>query len=400
MGEYTMSLHGKNKTAKKVFLLTTIFLIIELLDEIVDGVYTPALPLIRNELNLDYTQIGMLFTIPNTIGCIIEPILGIWADIRQRRQLILSGGVVFAGALLLISLSHNFPLLLAALVLFNPASGAFVNLSQATLMDIEPKRHEQNMARWALAGSVGNTIGPLILWVSIGLTNSWRSAFFILAILTVLLLVILWTYRNVIPNKASQVDKPIQGFREGIGNAFKALKQAKVVRWLTLLLFSDFLMLDILHGFVALYFVDVVGANNTQASLAIAIWLGLGLVGDFLLVPLLERMRGISYLKLSAAIVLFLYPTFLLIPSINIKLLILGLLGFFNAGWYSILQGQLYTAMPGQSGTVITLNNLFGLFGGLMPLGMGWLAQHYGLQNTMWLLIATPVILLIGILKL
>ena len=395
-----MSLHGKNKTAKKVFLLTTIFLIIELLDEIVDGVYTPALPLIRNELNLDYTQIGMLFTIPNTIGCIIEPILGIWADIRQRRQLILSGGVVFAGALLLISLSHNFPLLLAALVLFNPASGAFVNLSQATLMDIEPKRHEQNMARWALAGSVGNTIGPLILWVSIGLTNSWRSAFFILAILTVLLLVILWTYRNVIPNKASQVDKPIQGFREGIGNAFKALKQAKVVRWLTLLLFSDFLMLDILHGFVALYFVDVVGANNTQASLAIAIWLGLGLVGDFLLVPLLERMRGISYLKLSAAIVLFLYPTFLLIPSINIKLLILGLLGFFNAGWYSILQGQLYTAMPGQSGTVITLNNLFGLFGGLMPLGMGWLAQHYGLQNTMWLLIATPVILLIGILKL
>ncbi|MEO1376997.1 MAG: MFS transporter [Cyanobacteria bacterium J06635_10] len=395
-----MSLHGKNKTAKKVFLLTTIFLIIELLDEIVDGVYTPALPLIRNELNLDYTQIGMLFTIPNTIGCIIEPILGIWADIRQRRQLILGGGVAFAGALLLISLSHNFPLLLAALVLFNPASGAFVSLSQATLMDIEPKRHEQNMARWALAGSVGNTIGPLILWVSIELTNSWRSAFFILAILALLLLVILWRYRNLIPNKASQVDKPIQGFREGIGKAFKALKQAKVLRWLTLLLFSDFLMLDILHGFVALYFVDVVGANNTQASLAIAIWLGLGLVGDFLLVPLLERMRGLSYLKLSAAIVLFLYPTFLLIPSINIKLLILGLLGFFNAGWYSILQGQLYTAMPGQSGTVITLNNLFGLFGGLMPLFMGFVAQNYGLQNTMWLLIATPVILLIGIWKL
>lgn len=395
-----MSLHGKNKTAKKVFLLTTIFLIIELLDEIIDGVYTPALPLIRNDLNLDYTQIGMLFTIPNTIGCIIEPILGIWADMGQRRQLILGGGVAFAGALLLISLSHNFPLLLVALVLFNPASGAFVSLSQATLMDIEPKRHEQNMARWALAGSVGNTIGPLILAVTIGLTNSWRSAFFILAILTVLLLVMLWRYRNVIPNKASQINQPIQSFREGIGNAFKALKQAKVLRWLTLLLFSDFLMLDILHGFVALYFVDVVGANNTQASLAIAIWLGLGLVGDFLLVPLLERMRGLSYLKLSAAIVLFLYPTFLLIPSINIKLLILGLLGFFNAGWYSILQGQLYTAMPGQSGTVITLNNLFGLFGGLMPLFMGFVAQNYGLQNTMWLLIAAPVILLIGILKL
>jgi len=55
--------------------------------------------------------------------------LGIWADIGQRRQLILGGGVAFAIALLLISFSHNFPLLLTAFVLFYPASGAFVSLS-------------------------------------------------------------------------------------------------------------------------------------------------------------------------------------------------------------------------------------------------------------------------------
>jgi len=68
--------------------------------------------------------------------------------------------VVWRIALLLISFSHNFPLLLTAFVLFYPASGAFVSLSQATLMDIEPTRHQQNMARWALAGSVGNVIAP------------------------------------------------------------------------------------------------------------------------------------------------------------------------------------------------------------------------------------------------
>jgi len=40
----------------------------------------------------------------------------------------LGGGVAFAIALLLISFSHNFPLLLTAFVLFYPASGAFVSL--------------------------------------------------------------------------------------------------------------------------------------------------------------------------------------------------------------------------------------------------------------------------------
>lgn len=391
-----MSLRGKNNTASQVFLLTIIFLVIEFLDELVDGVYSPSLTLIRSDLHLNYTQIGMLLTIPNTIGSIIEPILGILADIGQRRQLILGGGIAFAGALLLISLSHNFPLLLTALILFNPASGAFVSLSQATLMDIEPKRHEQNMARWTLAGSVGNTIGPLVLAVVVGLHQSWRSAFFCLAILTVLSLVVLWKYRQLIPSTISHSSESIQSVGEGICNAIKALKQRKVVLWLTLLQFSD-LMLDVLRGFVALYFVDVVGTNNTQASLAITIWLGFGLVGDFLLIPLLERVQGIAYLKLSAAVVLFAYPAFLLVPSINIKLFILGLLGLFNAGWYSILQGQLYTAMPGKSGTVLTLSNLFGLVGGLIPLGLGWLAQHYGLGSTMWLLIAAPIALLIGL---
>jgi MFS transporter, FSR family, fosmidomycin resistance protein len=393
-----MSLHGKNKTTGQVLLLTIIFLVIELLDELVDGVYSPALPLIRSDLHLDYTQIGMLLTIPNTIGSIIEPILGIWGDMGQRRQLILGGGIAFAGALLLISLSHSFPLFLAALVLFNPASGAFVSLSQATLMEIEPKRHEHSMARWTLAGSVGNVIGPLILAVAVGLTNSWRSAFFILAILTTLLLVVLCKYRKVIPNTPCQIDTPVEGLKEGIGNAIKALKRRKVLLWLTLLQFSD-LMLDILRGFVALYFVDVVGANNNQASLAITIWLGFGLVGDFLLIPLLERVRGLVYLRFSAITVLFLYPAFLLVPNINIKLFILGLLGLFNAGWYSILKGQLYTAMLGQSGTVLTLSNLFGLVGGLIPLGLGFFAQYYGLGNTMWVLIAAPVALFIGLLK-
>jgi FSR family fosmidomycin resistance protein-like MFS transporter len=91
------------------------------------------------------------------------------------------------------------------------------------------------------------------------------------------------------------------------------------------------------------------------------------------------------------------HPAFLLLPNITIKIVILGALGFLNAGWYSILQGQLYTAMLGQSGTVMALNNLAGLVSGFMPLALGWLAHKYGLQPTMWMFLAAPMILLIGL---
>jgi FSR family fosmidomycin resistance protein-like MFS transporter len=108
MGKHKlMLLNGKNKTARNVILLTFTFLFIELLDELVDGVRGAAWPLIRNDLHLDYVQVGMLLTIPNTISSLIEPILGILADIGKRRQLILGGGIAFAIALLLISFSHR-----------------------------------------------------------------------------------------------------------------------------------------------------------------------------------------------------------------------------------------------------------------------------------------------------
>lgn len=158
-----MPLDGQNKTTRSVILFISLFLAIEGLDEIVDGVMGVAYPLIRHELNLSYLQVGLLLTIPNTVSSVIEPIFGVLGDFGHRRLLILGGGISFAIALLLISFSPHFWSLLAALVLFYPASGAFVSLSQATLMDLEPTRHEPNMARWALAGSLGNVIGPLAL---------------------------------------------------------------------------------------------------------------------------------------------------------------------------------------------------------------------------------------------
>ncbi len=156
-------------------------------------------------------------------------------------------------------------------------------------------------------------------------------------------------------------------------------------------------MLDILYSFLALYLVDVAGLPPDIASLGVAIWTGMSLLGDLLLSPLIERVSGLSYLRVSVVLELLLFPTFLLAPTLPLRLVALGLLGLFNAGWYSVLQGRLYSAMPGQSGTVMTLGNLAGLAGKFIPLVIGLLAQRFGLGTAIWLLILGPVALLIGL---
>jgi MFS family permease len=154
---------------------TLALLTVEFLDEFVFGAREAAWPLIRTDLGLSYVQIGLLLSVPNLVSSVVEPALGILADMWNRRVLILAGGLFFALSLLLTVLSADFWLLLASFVLFYPASGALVSLSQATLMDIEPARHEHNMARWTLAGSVGVVAGPLVLSLAALLGWSWRA---------------------------------------------------------------------------------------------------------------------------------------------------------------------------------------------------------------------------------
>jgi len=226
----------------------------------------------------------------------------------------------------------------------------------------------------------------------------WRGLFGFFAVLSAVVVAIAWRFPSTAyqPDQNQASTNVMRDLKDGWINAFRALRRGEVLRWLTLLQFSD-LMLDVLLGFLALYFVDVVGVTPAQAGLAVATWTGVGLLGDFLLIPLLERLRGLNYLRASAVIELVLFSAFLSVPVIPIKFVLLGLMGLFNAGWYSILKAQLYSAMPGQSGAVMTVGNIFGLVGGLIPLALGIVAQRFDLRVTMWLLLLGPVALMVGI---
>ena len=151
-------------------------LAVVLVDELVDGAKSAALPLMRQDLHLSYGQVGLLASVPLMLGSVLELPLGVLAGHgRRRRQAVLGGGAMFALALALAAASRSFAALLVAFVLFFPASGAFVGLTQAGLMDADPARREQHMARWDLAGSAGQLAGPVLLVAVFAAGGGWRA---------------------------------------------------------------------------------------------------------------------------------------------------------------------------------------------------------------------------------
>lgn len=377
-----------------------VLLLIEFLDELVFGAREAAWPLIRDDLALSYAQVGILLSVPNILANAIEPFLAVLGDVWRRRIIVLGGGLVFAVALGLTAASASFWPLLLSFILLYPASGAFVSLSQATLMDLDEARREHNMARWTFAGSIGVVLGPLALGLGAALalpgsgTLGWRGVLGAMAGLAfaLLLLSLRMPYPDGDPEQRFSFGSVFHGMREAV----RAFGRPGVLGWLVLLEFSD-LMLDVLLGFLALYLVDVAGATPAQASLGVAVWTGVGLLGDFALIPLLERVSGLRYLRVSALLELVLFPAVLLTPGFVPKVVLLGLLGFFNSGWYAILQAQLYAALPGRSGTALAVKNVSGVVTSGIPLLLGLAAQRWGLSAAMWLLLAGPGVLVIGL---
>jgi len=389
-----LTLRGKLRFTRTLNL-GTVFLLIEFFDELHYGVQGAALPAIRSELSLSYAQIGLLLGAPHLISSLIEPVILLLGDTSLRHRLIIFGGGTILLTLLVTASAQAFPLLLAAWIIAYPASGAFVSLSQATLVDMVPGREAQSMARWTVMGSIGNLLGPLAIAAGFSLGMSWRTSYSFLAAL-VLPLILALLFKPFFANRSIMQDTKItcKSLRALISGFWQAVRQPRILRWIFLLQSSD-LLLDVFYGYVPLYLVDVITLTPAQASLALAALMVAGLVADLVLIPLLEHFSGRRVLRLSAAAAFVLYLAWLIVPWTTLKLGLLVLIPFSTLGWYSILSGEAYAELPGRSGTVSALSSLGSLLGGVLVWSIGWVAAQVGLSSAMVLLLAGPLSLVL-----
>ena len=337
-------------------------------------------------------------------------------------------------------MARSYVVLMLAFIAFFPASGAFVTLTQAALMDAGPARRQQRMAAWNLAGSIGAVTGPLLLAAMLAAGGGWRPAYLVLAATAGIALAAAAAAgparqapapAEPAPGRNARAEPPSsaepapgrtaraepsspaepapggtaraepapaeseggEGRRPTAREVLAALRTADTARWLVLLEVSD-LLLDVLTGYIGIYLVDVAHASPAQAAIGVAIRLGAGLAGDAAFVGLSRRAAGPAVLRASAVAACVLYPAFLIVPWLPARLAILAALSFATACWYPVIQAGLYESLPGQSGIAVFFASAAGLLGAAGPLAVGLIAQRAGLTWALAGLAAAPILVL------
>lgn len=380
---------------RRSLLLVFALYAVEFLDEFIYGLESAVLPTLKSDLNLTYTQVGLLFTLPALVAVFAEPLIGLLGDTAHRRLLVVGGLIATFVSLVLVALGQTYFVILVAYTIMASASGAYVNLSQATLVDRAADRAEQTMARWVLVGSVAVTVSPLIVTAAFGLGYGWRGLYWGLAGMAGCFLALLWPVRFT--GHAGAEDESVSP-RKLLSMFWEGLRNSELLRWVLLAEVAD-LMLDKHLEVTGLYFHDVVGVSLTAASGVVA-WMSIvGLVGSFIFVPVIERVDGLKLLRSTAWIVLITYCVYLLVPNVWVKVGLIAVLSFCTSSWFPTLRAKSFQALAGQSGVVMAVSSVANLSSLFVPLVIGSLADAFGLGSAMWLLALGPVALLIWLPK-
>ena len=384
------------RTQDKVFTAGSkihVVILSHLVLEIYQAFLSPLLPSLINKLGLTLVLAGLLATILNVSGAILQPLFGAYVDRSPLARFIMWGPLVGVAAASLLGLAPNFLVAAVLMVLSGLACAAYHPEATAAVHHATNRGRGLAMSLYMAGGTLGWAIGPLFI---LAIVNRLGLEYSYLAMIPgVLATAYIW---RAGPRR---IDNPLNG-NGSTGAADHGVTPKSHFRLADLkvngrALFTLWLIV-VLNGTVTqsfATFLPVYWTENGIPSMMTGVWLMImslcSASGGILIAMLSDRLgrRGV----LAAGLILA-APFLLLFFAFQGTLSWLGLF----AGWFILGGVSPITVVTGQelnkSGAAMTAGLMMGFGwagGGLMVTAVGALADHIGTGPALRSLLVLPV---------
>ncbi len=374
-----------SSTASTAYQILLSISLVHLLNDSLQAVIPAVLPILKQNLALTYSQLGVILMVMNVTASVLQPAVGYLADRTPRPFMLPTAMFISACGLIGLAFSHQYALVLLSVALIGIGSAVFhPEASRVAHMASGPRRG-LGQSIFQVGGNAGQALAPLLtayFFVWMGQTG---AAWFTIpaASACALLVYIAFWYRG-------------QEQRRNVASAAIPLshfdKRMVALTLLVVIVTARSWMFAGLQSFYPLYLIDVQGISVKSAQMYTFLFLLAGAIGTFFGGPAADRFGKRTLITVS---LLGALPLSLLIPHVTggwaYPLLFLD--GLLVLSSFSVTVVYAQELLPGRIGTVsgLMIGLAFGM-GGIGASMLGRLADMFSLTFVMTFCSFLPIV--------
>lgn len=341
---------------------------------IIANIMGPLLPAIRTDIDINYSQGGMLLS-GQFIGMLITSIIGGYLIHKTGKKAFMLAGsaLVITGLLGCLAAKSYF-----TLYAFNLVTGFGYGIYELGINVLcadsseENKGSDMNFVHFFYG--VGAIIAPLIAFVCSESLGNWRYGFGLALIAPVIVSALLLRYR-------------IDGHGSDIFDGDKAAERSSnpltsPLLWIAGVAMFFYVGVEVsTGGWITVFWTNTLPNSFIPASFTATIfWLALT-IGRLFSGRIADRIGLTNYLLAASTGTLLLSAAWRLLPQGNWTIFIIAALGLLCSGQFPTAMAIVTSHFPERSGIAAGFISVFsGLSGFLIPAGIGRVADTFGIS--------------------
>jgi FSR family fosmidomycin resistance protein-like MFS transporter len=333
-----------------------------LLNDMMQSLIPAIYPILKDNFQLDFTQIGLITFVMQLTGALFQPVVGFYTDKHPKAYVLAMGmGFTLLGMLFL-SRAGSFSMVLVATGLVGLGSSIFHPESSRMARAASGGRHGFAQSFFQVGGNFGSALGPLLA-AFIVLRNGQSSIawFSVAALVSMAFLFRVGTWY-----KASGAMHAARRAHQTRHDAVSQRQVVLAVLILLALLFSKFVYLASLGSYYTFYLIHRFGLSVQSAQIHLFVFLGAVAAGTIVGGPIADR---IGRRQVILASILGVLPFTLALPYANLfwTRILTVIIGVVLASAFSVIVVYAQELMPGRVGMIAGL--FFGVAFGVSGIG-------------------------------
>ena len=350
-----------------------------LLNDTMQSLIPAIYPILKDALQLDFRQIGLITLVNQMTASILQPFVGFYTDRRPHPYSLAVGMSFTLVGLVLLSLAGSFALVLVAVGFVGIGSSVFHPEASRLAHLTAGGRHGFAQSLFQVGGNAGSSLGPLL--AALIVVARGQGAIMWFSLLALVGIVVLSRVGQWYGRSLARAAAPANTRRAS--SAGPSLPRRRVVFALGVLItlvFSKYFYLACISSYYTFFLIEKFGVSVKSAQLHLFLFLAAIAAGTLLGGPIGDRIGRKAVIWAS---ILGMAPFALMLPYANLFwcAILTVIIGVIGASAFSAILVYAQKLVPGNVGLMAGL--FFGLAFGLGGIGsavLGALADRHGIQ--------------------